>query len=47
MKKKTSQKLNLSKIKVSSLSMANVAGERNRTLPVTQHKTCPPTHWVC
>lgn len=47
MKKKTSQKLQLTKIKISKLNKSNQPVLGNRTLPTTQFVTCGPTHWVC
>ncbi|QJB39480.1 hypothetical protein HF324_17095 [Chitinophaga oryzae] len=47
MKKKPAAKLKLAKIKVAALSQTVVAEDHNRTLPITQHKTCPETFWVC
>jgi hypothetical protein len=47
MKKKTSQKLKLAKIKISSLSKTTQSGEKNRTLPITKYVTCSETQWVC
>ena len=49
MKKKTSQKLQLVKIKVANLSRAEQqpAAEKGRTLPTTQYISCGATFWVC
>ncbi|MBC9911831.1 hypothetical protein HGH92_19355 [Chitinophaga varians] len=47
MKKKPAAKLKLAKLKIAALSQTMVIGDQNRTLPITQHKTCPPTYWVC
>lgn len=47
MKKKPAAKLKLAKIKVAVLSQTVVMEDHNRTLPITQHKTCPATYWVC
>ncbi|WP_298732911.1 hypothetical protein [uncultured Chitinophaga sp.] len=47
MKKKTSQKLQLTKIKISKLNKSNQPVLGNRTLPTTQFISCGPTYWVC
>lgn len=47
MKKKASQKLQLVKIKISSLNKTNQPVEKNRTLPTTQYVSCGETYWVC
>ncbi|WP_188315978.1 hypothetical protein [Chitinophaga agrisoli] len=47
MKKKTSQKLQLVKIKLANLSRADQQTEKNRTLPTTQYISCGATFWVC
>ncbi|WP_212004627.1 hypothetical protein [Chitinophaga sp. HK235] len=47
MKKKPAARLKLAKIKIVALGQTVVMEDHNRTLPITQHKTCPPTNWVC
>lgn len=47
MKKKTSQKLQLTKIKISNLNKSNQPLVGKRTLPTTQFISCGPTYWVC
>lgn len=47
MKKKASQKLQLVKIKISSLNKTNQPVEKNRTLPTTKYVSCGETYWVC
>ncbi|NSL90935.1 hypothetical protein [Chitinophaga solisilvae] len=46
MKKKTSSKLKITKIRITDMSKP-IHGDNARTLPTTQFISCGPTHWVC